>query len=116
MRNFYEFSLTVAGKDESSIIFRLEVFECDGGFAPPIDVVSPSTEVNLHLLQGVETHVVRGLVDGGRQGGYWDGPGVDAKRSPQVYSADPVFPMPDGQYVNDVTLRWCFITLASDEN
>ena len=65
MWNFYDLSLTIARKDESSIIFRLEVFERDGGFVPSIDVVGADTKIHLYLLQRMETHVVRGLVDSG---------------------------------------------------
>ena len=65
MWNFYDFSLTISRKDESSIIFRLKVFERNAWFTASIDAVGSSTEIDLHLLQRMETHVVRGLVDGG---------------------------------------------------
>ena len=64
MWNFYDFSLTIPRKDESSIILRLKVFERDARLGASIDMVGSRSEINLHLLQGMETHVVRCLVDG----------------------------------------------------
>ena len=97
MWNFYDFSLTVTRKDESSIIFRLKVFERDAWFTARIDAVGSRAKIELHLLPRMETHVVRCLVDGGPQSWYGNITGVDAKRSSEVYPADPIFPMPDGQ-------------------
>ena len=104
MWNFNDFPLTSTRKDESSIIFRLKVFERDARLLPSVDAVGSLAKVNLHLLQRMEAHVVRGLVDGGPQSVDGNIPGIDAKRSSQVYPADPIFPVPDGQYVNLITL------------
>ena len=67
MWNFNDFPLTSTRKDESSIIFRLKVFERDAWFTASIDAVGSSTKIDLHLLQRMETHVVRCLVDGRAQ-------------------------------------------------
>ena len=40
------------------------MFERDGRFLPSIDVVGSLAKIHLHLLQGMEAHVVGGLVDG----------------------------------------------------
>ena len=82
------------------------MFERDGRFLPSTDVVGSLAKIHLHLLQGMEAHVMGGLVDGWIERGDGNIPDVDAKRSSHVYPAYPIFPMPDSQYqyINDMTI------------